>query len=155
MTDVHNKQTRSRNMAAIKGTNTKPELLIRHKLHARGFRYKLHDKNLPGKPDLVFPKHHAVVLIHGCFWHGHDCPLFKMPATRTEFWSKKISDNVRRDDANRSSLASEGWRFAEVWECALKGRSRFDLETVIDTLADWLDNEREYLNIRGRGDDDS
>src|SRR3546814_8720017 len=85
-------------MAAIKGSHTKPELLIRKALHAAGLRYRLHVKDLPGKPDLVFPRHRAVVFVNGCFWHRHDCHLFKWPATRQDFWREKIGRNVRSDE---------------------------------------------------------
>ena len=93
MADVVDRKTRSRMMSGIRGKNTRPELLIRKGLHARGFRFRLHDKRLPGKPDLVLPKYSAVIFVHGCFWHGHDCHLFKWPQSRREFWRKKITRN--------------------------------------------------------------
>ena len=100
MTDVVNKQTRSRMMSGIKSKNTKPELIIRKALFKKGFRFKLHDKSLPGKPDLVLPKYDAVIFIHGCFWHQHNCHLFKWPSTRPEFWETKIHRNVEVDKRN-------------------------------------------------------
>ena len=100
MTDVVDSKTRSRMMSNIRDRNTKPEIKIRQALHAKGFRYRLHDKKLPGKPDLVFPKYKAVIQINGCFWHGHSCPLFKWPLTRVEFWQNKIGGNIKRDQLN-------------------------------------------------------
>lgn len=125
-------------MAAIRGADTKPEMTIRRGLHARGFRFRLHDRKLPGRPDLVLPKHHAVLFVHGCFWHGHGCHLFKWPGTREEFWREKIGANVTRDKANTEALQNAGWRVGVVWECALKGRQRWPAGDVLDALSDWL-----------------
>src|SRR5688500_15794308 len=97
MTDVLTPEQRRLNMSRVRGKDTKPEMLLRRGLHACGLRYRLHPKDVPGRPDLVFPRHGAVILVHGCFWHGHDCPLFKWPATRAEFWRKKIEGNRARD----------------------------------------------------------
>lgn len=149
MADVHDPHTRSRNMAAIKGSNTKPELLVRSALHAAGLRYRLHVKDLPGKPDIVFPKHKAVVFIHGCFWHHHDCHLFKWPATRQEFWEQKIGRNAENDAVAIRRLADQGWRVAIVWECALKGRTRLDNKISMQTLAAWVKSDESMLTIRG------
>lgn len=148
MADVVDPATRSRMMSGIKGKNTKPELIIRKALHARGFRYRLHC-DLPGKPDICLPKHQAVIFVHGCFWHGHDCHLFKWPNTRPEFWRRKIERNREVDTAAVSRLADEGWRVSTVWECALKGRSRLQLEDVIDRLSNWLRSGRKSLTIEG------
>ncbi len=125
-------------MAAIRGTNTKPELLIRQGLHARGFRYRLHDRKLPGRPDLVLPKYQAVIFVNGCFWHWHNCPLFKWPKTREDFWRDKIGGNVERDQKNMAALKAAGWRVGVVWECALKGKRRLQPATVLDLLNQWL-----------------
>lgn len=130
-------------MAGIRGKNTKPELLIRRGLHRMGFRYQLHRSDLPGKPDLVFPRHRAVLFVHGCFWHGHDCHLFKWPKSRPEFWHGKILANRLRDDAVLDELRDEGWRVGEVWECALKGPERLPLESILASIADWLRYGRE------------
>lgn len=135
-------------MAAIRGKNTRPELLIRKALHARGFRYRLHGA-LPGKPDLVLPRWSAVILVHGCFWHGHDCPMFHWPATRAEFWHDKIGRNRARDAATGRALEGDGWRVATVWECALKGRGRLPLAGVIDSLAAWLSSDAQTICIKG------
>jgi len=149
LADVHDKATRSRNMAAIRATNTKPELIIRKGLHARGFRYRLHAKELPGKPDLMLPKYRAAVFINGCFWHGHDCHLFRWPATREEFWRAKIGDNVARDERNLTELRNAGWRIGVIWECALKGKTRRSSGELIDSLSRWLLTDDRELQIRG------
>lgn len=120
MTDVHTPEIRSKNMRAIRSTNTKPELLIRKELFAAGFRFRLHDKNLLGKPDIVLKKYRTVIFVHGCFWHGHDCKYFKLPKTRTEFWSAKITSNQTRDLAVICHLNQQGWHVIQVWECAMK-----------------------------------
>lgn len=118
-------------MAGIGPANTRPEMLVRRGLHALGWRYRLHDRSLPGCPDLVFPSRRAVIFVNGCFWHGHHCHLFKWPKSRIEFWREKIVGNVRRDARRRRELESLGWRVADVWECTLKGRERMPLEQVI------------------------
>lgn len=139
MPDVVDAPTRSRMMSGIRGRDTKPELLIRKGLHARGYRYRLHPRTLPGKPDLAFPSRKAAIFIHGCFWHGHGCPLFKWPSTRAEWWRAKIEGNRARDRAVRAELAGMGWRQMRVWECALKGRQRRDPDALLDLVAGWLD----------------
>lgn len=148
MADVVDPATRSRMMSGIRGKNTRPELLIRKALHARGFRYRLHC-NLPGKPDICLPKHRAVIFVHGCFWHGHGCHLFKWPSTRPEFWRAKIERNCEVDRAAENRLIEMDWRVAVIWECALKGRNRLALEDVISTCADWLNSGLPRLEIRG------
>ena len=104
-------------MSKISGKETKPEILVRTHLFSQGFRYLKNDKRLPGKPDIVLPKHKVVVFIHGCFWHGHDCKSGKLPETRKNFWKKKISDNVNRDYRNQSELGKLGWKVIIVWQC--------------------------------------
>lgn len=147
--DTVSPEVRSRMMAGIKGGNTKPELAVRSALHRRGYRFRLHRKNLPGKPDLVFPRHRAVILVHGCFWHGHDCHLFKWPRTRKNFWREKIASNMERDRRQLTDLRDVGWRVATVWECALKGRDRLPIETVADTCAEWLESDEWEMGLRG------
>lgn len=137
-------------MAAIRGSDTLPELIVRKALHARGFRYRLHTKELPGKPDIVLPKYNAIILVHGCFWHGHDCRLFKWPKTREEFWREKIGRNQARDTAVGLELGAGGWRLAVVWECALKGRGRLPLSHVIDSLSAWLSSDADEFCIEGQ-----
>ena len=127
-------------MAGIRGKDTRPEMILRRGLHARGFRFRLHDRRLPGSPDLVCAGRRAAVFVHGCFWHGHACPLFRLPATRQEFWRAKIEGNAARDKAAEAALLADGWRVLTIWECALKGRGRLPAETVLDRAAEWLVN---------------
>jgi len=125
MTDVHDKKTRSFNMSRIRSKDTGPEILVRKFLFAKGFRYKLHDKTLPGKPDLVFPKYTAVVFIHGCFWHGHKgCKYFVLPKTRTKWWTEKINRNKQLDDENIIKLKKLRWKVITIFECKLKTKNR-------------------------------
>lgn len=138
MADVHSKEIRSYNMSRIKGKNTKPEMLVRRFLHANGFRYRLHVKDLPGKPDIVLPKHKTVIFIQGCFWHGHDqCRYYVIPKTKTEWWLNKINGNKTKDSANIESLKNAGWRVIEIWECELKSKKRD--QTLTNLLAYLLD----------------
>ena len=130
--DVHSPAQRSLNMSRIQGRDTRPEILIRRGLHSRGYRFRLHARDLPGRPDIVLPKFRAVVFVNGCFWHGHDCPLFRLPATRTEFWEAKIVATRVRDQLNRAALQAAGWRSYTVWECALRGRAKRGLTDVLD-----------------------
>lgn len=121
MADVHSKQVRSFNMSQIRAKNTKPEMLVRRFLFSHGYRYKLHDKSLPGCPDLVLPKYRTVIFVHGCFWHGHDgCRYFKIPKTRTDWWREKIERNIERDNDNELRLAELGWKIIVVYECQLQ-----------------------------------
>ena len=148
--DVVPRQKRSQMMAGIKGKNTLPELALRRGLHARGFRFRLHRRDIPGVPDLVFPSRQAVLFAHGCFWHHHSCHLFKWPSTRREFWRDKIGRNVTRDESVAKDLSSQGWRVGVVWECALKGRTRRSLEEVLNECVDWLKSDRNTMEITGR-----
>ncbi len=148
MSDIVDSETRSRMMSGIRGRNTKPEILIRSLLHRRGFRFRLHVRDLPGKPDLVFPRYQAVIFIHGCFWHGHDCPLFKWPGTRPEFWRSKIGKNKSNDHRTRAALIASGWRVGVVWECAIRGAGR-DLDAVTQRLASWLHSDVPFMEERG------
>lgn len=138
MTDVVSSEKRSQMMSGIRSKDTRPEMIVRRALHARGFRYRLHAKDLPGKPDLVFPRYRSVVMVHGCFWHGHDCPLFKVPGTRTEFWLGKIGRNRERDAEVRQALAGLGWRVLEVWECELRAAKKAGYLPVVDRIVEWL-----------------
>ena len=147
--DVVDAETRSRMMAGIKGSNTKPELLIRRGLHRRGFRFRLYAKNVEGKPDLVFASRKAVIFVHGCFWHAHGCHLFKWPSTRQEFWRKKIGSSVNRDAVVRESVVRQGWRQLRVWECALKGKTRRPLDGLLDEIEQWLNGETADHEIGG------
>jgi len=136
-------------MSRIRGRDTKPEMLIRRGLHARGLRYRLQDRSLPGRPDLVFPKYHAVVFVHGCFWHGHNCPLFQLPATRTEFWATKINTNRVRDARACEALQTMGWRVLIIWECCLKGPARWQTDALLDACVAFLRNDARRLQIVG------
>jgi DNA mismatch endonuclease, patch repair protein len=147
--DVLTSEQRRLNMSRIRGKDTKPEMLLRRGLHAAGLRFRLHGAKLPGKPDIVFPRYHAVILIHGCFWHGHDCPLFKMPATRPEFWAKKISGNRERDLRTAKALQLAGWRALTIWECSLKGPARRPLAEVVDYCAAFTKGEAQHAELAG------
>lgn len=121
MTDVHNKPTRSYNMSRIKNKNTKPEILVRKYLFSNGFRYRLNDNKLPGKPDIVLPKYKTVIFVNGCFWHGHEnCKYYKLPATRTEWWEEKIKGNIKNDINKQTALKKAGYRVFVIWECEIK-----------------------------------
>jgi DNA mismatch endonuclease (patch repair protein) len=125
MADVHEPEVRSYNMSQIQGKDTKPEMIVRKFLHSNGFRYRLHAKDLPGKPDLVFPKYNSVIFVHGCFWHAHEgCKYFKIPKTRTEWWEEKLYGNRERDERNIKELEEKGWNVIVVWECELKAKKR-------------------------------
>jgi DNA mismatch endonuclease (patch repair protein) len=149
MADVLTPEQRRLNMSRIRGKDTKPELVLRRGLHAMGLRFRLHRKDLPGQPDMVFPRYRAAVLVHGCFWHGHDCPLFKLPATRREFWQAKIEGNRTRDLRDHARLAAGGWRVLTIWECALKGPGRLSIETAFATISLWLRGEDAEGSIKG------
>jgi DNA mismatch endonuclease (patch repair protein) len=149
MADIVTPEVRSQMMAGIRGKDTKPELILRRGLHAAGFRFRLHDRALPGNPDIVFPRYRAVLLAHGCFWHGHDCHLFKWPSTRPEFWQKKIYRNREVDTVVSVALQRAGWRQGVVWECALKGKTRLPLEIVLAECALWLQSDVPVFEIRG------
>jgi len=133
MADVHSKETRSFNMSKIRSKDTKPEILVRKFLHSKGFRYKLHVKDLPGKPDIVLPKYNSVIFVQGCFWHGHlGCRNFVIPKTRTEWWTNKINKNIARDQDSSRKLSEAGWKIIEIWECDLKVSKRIiTLENLI------------------------
>ena len=141
MVEVVDAATRSRIMSGI-------ELQIRKGLFALGRRYRLHGRALPGRPDLVFSRWSAVLFVHGCFWHGHDCPLFRLPATRTEFWREKIASTQARDARNVALLRTAGWRVGTVWECALRGRSSPQIASVIGKLDLWLTGSRPHIEVR-------
>ena len=149
MADTVPPEKRSRMMSGIKGKNTRPEIIIRTALHREGFRYRLHDSRLPGNPDLVFPRYHAVLFIHGCFWHGHNCHLFKWPSTRAEFWRKKINGNIERDRKTSLELLESGWRVGVIWECTVKGKERLPLSSIIQATGEWLASGQPRFEVRG------
>ncbi|MEI2263990.1 very short patch repair endonuclease [Erwinia sp. CGal63] len=138
MADVHNPQTRSKNMRAIRTQDTAIETRLAELLAERGFSYGVQDKTLPGKPDFVLANHRAIIFVHGCFWHHHDCYLFKVPATRTDFWMSKIGGNVARDKKFIDELSASGWRVLVIWECALRGKMKLTDEEVSSRLEEWI-----------------
>lgn len=148
MADIVDRATRSRMMSGIRGRDTKPEWIIRRGLHRLGFRYRLHARELSGCPDLLFPSRGAAIFIHGCFWHGHDCVLFKWPESREDFWRKKIEGNSERDRRAITQLSADGWRVAVVWECALKGGGK-DHGAVVQRMAAWLNSEVPRIEVKG------
>lgn len=150
MADAVDSATRSRMMSGIRGRNTKGEILIRKGLHVRGLRYRVNARDLPGKPDIVLPRHHAVVFFNGCFWHQHDCPLFRWPKTREEFWRDKLGKNRERDRRVLADLTGSGWRIGIVWECGLKAVSR-DPAALLDEIAGWVrDDPSGQQGLEGR-----
>jgi DNA mismatch endonuclease (patch repair protein) len=138
MADITDAATRSRMMSGIRGRDTQPELVVRRTLHATGLRFRLHYKGLPGKPDLVFPRHKAVVLVHGCFWHQHGCANSKLPKSRPEFWLPKLQSNVERDERTNLAIREAGWRVATIWECTVRRAAKNQDATVFLQLADWI-----------------
>lgn len=151
MTDVHTPAQRSLNMSRIRGQDTKPEMLVRRSLHAREMRYRLHDKKLPGRPDLVFPQYKVVTFVHGCFWHAHNCPLLKLPATRQDFWKNKLEKNAERDHNAIKALHLAGWRVLIIWECALRGRTKLIEDDVINIASSEIrSGSRALLEISGK-----
>ena len=133
MADVHDKETRSYNMSRIKGKDTKPEMLVRRFLHAQGYRYRLHVKDMPGKPDIVLPKYKTVIFIHGCFWHGHEgCKYASIPNTRTDWWRAKIEKNKATDSKSIHFLQQYGWKTIVIWSCELKPKTAaFTLNSLL------------------------
>jgi len=139
MTDVHTPEQRSYNMSRIKGKDTNPEVIVRRQLHAMGFRFRLHDTNLPGKPDIVMKKHRTAVFVHGCFWHRHKgCKFSYVPKSRVNFWQKKFEANVRRDRQVTEQLAAAGWLQFIVWECQTKDKDR-----LVAVIKEFFDDESE------------
>ncbi|WP_283206506.1 very short patch repair endonuclease [Methylobacterium organophilum] len=138
MTDVLTEEQRRLNMSRIRGRDTKPEMLIRRGLHRLGFRFRLQQRDLPGKPDLVLPRYRTGIFVHGCFWHDHGCSLCKRPKTRPEFWEAKLTANRARDQRVRQALLGTGWRVLTVWECALRGQGRRPLEEVLGECAAFI-----------------
>lgn len=123
-------------MSGIRGKDTRPEMIVRKILHSRGFRFRLHRKDLPGRPDIVLPRYRVAIFVQGCFWHGHEnCHLFRLPASRTEFWDEKIGGNKSRDEKNLGLLRAAGWRTLQIWECALKGKSRLGEDEIASRAA--------------------
>lgn len=138
MADVHNKATRSYNMSQVKGKDTQPEMLVRKFLFAQGFRYRLHDKKLPGKPDIILPKYKIVIFVHGCFWHGHErCKYATIPKTRSDWWKEKINKNLANDEKAIRSLKEMGWQIIVIWGCELKPNQK---DIILSKLINDLSN---------------
>jgi DNA mismatch endonuclease, patch repair protein len=151
LVDIVEPAKRSQMMAGIKGKNTKPEIQVRKILYRIGFRFRLHRKDMPGRPDIVIPKHNTVIFVHGCFWHGHeDCAIFRLPKSRTEFWQEKIGNNVLRDEKTIRLLVGQGWRVVNVWECALKGSSRLPIQQLDVEITNAVTSSADLIiHIRG------
>ena len=157
MTDIVDRQTRSKMMSAVRAKNTKLETEIRRRLFAQGFRYRLHARDLPGRPDMVLPKYATIIFVHGCFWHYHGCHLSSIPGTRRSWWKKKLEDNARRDSGSEYELRNLGWRVLIIWECGFR-RPKTNRTEALDTIAaraaGFLKSKRRLLEIprlpRGR-----
>ncbi len=147
LVDVVSPEIRSRMMAGIRGKDTQPETTVRQLLHRAGFRFRLHRRDLPGTPDLVLPAFGAVIFVHGCFWHGHECLLFRWPSSRPEFWRAKIDRNRQLDRRALRLLAEQSWRVATVWECALKGPGRRPPEEITSSIEAWLRSRAPALTV--------
>lgn len=150
MVDVLTPEQRRLNMSLVKAKDTKPEMIVRRGLHARGLRYRLHDQRLPGRPDLIFPQYRAAVFVHGCFWHAHTCSLSTLPATRRDFWRSKLLANAARDRKTSEALRLAGWRVLVIWECALRGPERRELSDVLDRTVRFVKMYRARREIGGR-----
>lgn len=151
MADIVDPRKRSEMMAGIRAKNTKPELVVRRLLHSLGYRFRLHHKDLPGKPDIVLPKWKTAIFVHGCFWHGHEnCPLFRLPKSRTEFWAAKIAANRERDAKVKGDLNKLGWKIIEIWECSSKGRVALPAKEICHAL-DHAIRQPDLMNSEVRG----
>jgi DNA mismatch endonuclease (patch repair protein) len=150
MGDIVDKKTRSRMMAGIRSRHTKPERLIRSLLHKAGYRFRLHSRKVPGRPDLILPKYKIAVHVHGCFWHGHDCPLYRPPETRRDFWQQKITQNRRRDRDVIEKTLQIGWRHLTIWECAIRGSKQLGTERTIARICRWIEGTRCTGDVRSR-----
>lgn len=147
--DIVDSITRSRMMSSIRGKNTAIELAVRKALFSKGYRYRINDSKLPGKPDMTLKKYNAVIFIHGCFWHVHDCHLFRYPSTNQDFWKQKLENNKLRDIDTTKKLMDMDWRVLVVWECALKGKHKKDFDQLIDEIETWLHGDSIHSEISG------
>ena len=148
MADIVDAATRSRMMSGIRRRDTKLEVAVRKALHARGFRYRVDVRKLPGCPDIVLPRWRAVIFVHGCFWHAHDCGLCRIPSTRPEFWREKLSANAERDRRNETRLLDAGWRVATIWECTLRGKGAEALMRAVDRIERWIRSDERTVELR-------
>ncbi len=150
MADIVDKKTRSRMMAGIRGANTKPEIAVRSIFTRLRYKPEINCRELPGKPDIVLRRKKVAVFVHGCFWHGHNCHLFRLPASNTVFWKTKIDGNAVNDRLVVRSLKRKGWRVLVIWECALKGSGRINLQRIEGRVIKWLSSSTETCQIRGK-----
>lgn len=150
MADIVSVATRSRMMSGIRSRNTAPELMVRRGLHAHGYRYRLHVKELPGSPDIVLPKWKTVLFVNGCFWHGHPCHLFRLPATRQEWWRAKIETNIKRDARITETLSSRSWKILTVWECAIRGRTARGIEETVSLIDQFVRSNANIGEVSGK-----
>lgn len=152
MTDIVDAATRSRMMARIQGKNTKPEIAVRKGLHRRGLRFRLDGAGLPGRPDLVLPKHRTVIFVHGCFWHAHACDAFHLPSSNSVFWLEKLQKNVERDRTRVAELKALNWRVLVIWECAVKFSTKTGDTDLYRVTSDWIVNyDSAYVEVfRGK-----
>lgn len=148
MADIVDAKTRSRMMSGIGTANTKPEIIVRKLLFAQGFRFRLQRKDLPGKPDIVLPKYEVAIFVHGCFWHCHECHLFKWPKSNAAFWRKKILGNRDRDARNVKELRALGWHVMTVWECAVRGKNQRQLNSLQQKISDWITTESHRIRAK-------
>ena len=148
MTDKVTSQQRSKMMSAIKGKNTKPEIVIRKILYSEGYRYRLHVNSVIGNPDIVIRKLKTAIFINGCFWHGHDCPLFTIPKTRSDFWKQKIESNIKRDSENMQKLQDSGWKVVIIWGCSMKGKIHLSLEDLSRMVLEALKSNESIVQIK-------
>ncbi|WP_134706008.1 very short patch repair endonuclease [Rahnella sp. CJA17(1/100)] len=151
MADVHDSKTRRKNMRAIKNRGTAIEKKVSDLLVEAGFSFREQGQDLPGKPDFVVDDYKAVIFVHGCFWHHHNCYLFKIPATRTDFWMNKIQNNVRNDQRVMQDLSDNGWRILIVWECSLRGRKKLPHNDILERIEEWLcsSTKTSYIDTKG------
>ena len=147
--DIKSPEERSKNMAAIHSKNTKPEIYLRKLLFARGYRYGVNSKSVPGHPDIYMKKYNTAIFVHGCFWHAHDCHLHRLPSTRPDFWLSKLAGNRVRDADALTELHEDGWRTCIVWECALRGKTRIGPDRVTGLITTWLSSSIKHTEIRG------
>ena len=148
--DTVTPEVRSRMMSGIRSKDTRQEVVIRKALHAAGFRYRLHRRDLPGTPDITLPRYRAAIFVHGCFWHGHACSLFRLPSTNRATWATKIAGNQHRDADAVHRLLTTDWRVCTIWECAMRGTFRKTLEQIIGEVSEWLVSNVAYLEIQGK-----
>lgn len=151
MADVHNPMTRRKNMSAIRNRDTKPERIVASLLTDMNIDFVIQASELPGKPDIYIPHYHCAVFVHGCFWHGHDCHLFKVPQTRTEFWLEKINSNRNRDTKVRHELQEQSIRQLIIWECSLKGSQKLATQALSERIEEFLLSELRFAEIRESG----